>query len=56
MYPHKTEVRRVIQDATEVAEGLFAREDIEAGTFVFDFGELRLETAKESGVGGVGGS
>ena len=50
LYPHKTEVRRVmwLQDADEVAEGVFAREDIEAGTFLLDFGELRLATAIES--------
>ena len=35
LYPHKTEVRRVmwLQDADDAAEGVFAREDIEAGTF-----------------------
>ena len=50
LYPHKTEVRRGmwLQDADEVAEGVFAREDIEAGTFLLDFGELRLATAIES--------
>jgi hypothetical protein len=37
-----------LQDADEVAEGVFAREDIEAGTFLLDFGELRLATAIES--------
>jgi hypothetical protein len=29
----------------DVAEGVFAREDIEAGTFLLDFGELRLAAA-----------
>jgi len=50
MYPHKTEVRRVmwLQDTDDVAEGVFAREDIEAGTFLLDFGELRLATMIES--------
>ena len=50
LYPHKTEVRRVmwLQDADDAAEGVFAREDIEAGTFLLDFGELRMATAKES--------
>jgi hypothetical protein len=50
LYPHKTEVRRVmwLQDADEVAEGVFARDDIEAGTFLLDFGELRLATAIQS--------
>jgi hypothetical protein len=37
-----------LQDADDVAEGVFAREDIEAGTFLLDFGELRLATAIES--------
>jgi hypothetical protein len=39
-----------LQDAEsdDVAEGVFAREDIEAGTFLLDFGELRLATAIES--------
>jgi hypothetical protein len=37
-----------LQDADEVAEGVFAREDIEAGTFLLDFGELRLATAIKS--------
>ena len=37
-----------LQDADEVAEGVFAREDIEAGTFLLDFGELRLATAIEN--------
>ena len=50
LYPHKTEVRRVmwLQDADDAAEGVFAREDIEACTFLLDFGELRMATAKES--------
>ena len=60
LYPHKTEVRRVkhtllllllllrvmwLQDADDASEGVFAREDIEAGTFLLDFGELRLAAA-----------
>jgi hypothetical protein len=52
LYPHKTEVRRVmwLQDAEsdDVHEGVFAREDIEAGTFLLDFGELRVATVIES--------
>jgi hypothetical protein len=50
LYQHKTEVLRVmwLQDADEVAKGVFAREDIETGTFLLDFGELRLATAIES--------
>jgi hypothetical protein len=52
MYPHKTEVRQVmrLQDtAKKGREGVFAREDIEVGTFLLDFGELRRATALESG-------
>jgi hypothetical protein len=43
MYPYKTEVRQVmwLQDADEVAEGVFAREDIEGYVFV---GLWRVET------------
>jgi hypothetical protein len=39
-----------LQDAEsdDVTEGVFAREDIEAGTFLLDFCELRLATAIES--------
>jgi len=39
-----------LQDAEsdDVAEGVFAREDIEAGTFLLDFGELRVATVIES--------
>ena len=50
LYPHKTEVLRVmwLQDTDEVAEGVFAREDIETGTFLLDFRELRLATVIES--------
>jgi hypothetical protein len=50
LYTHKTEVRPVmwLQEADGIAEGVFAREDIEAGTFVLDFGELRLASAIES--------
>ena len=35
LYPHKTEVRRVmwLRDTDEGAERVFAREDTEAGTF-----------------------
>ena len=35
-------------DTDDVAEGVFVREDIEAGTFLLDFGELRLSTMIES--------
>jgi len=57
LYPHKTEVRRVmwLQDADEVAEGVFAREDIEAGTFLLDFGELNWQLQYRVVVSGVGG-
>jgi hypothetical protein len=50
LYPHKTEVLRVmwLQDADEVTEGVFAHEDIEAGSLLLDFCELRLATAIES--------
>ena len=55
MYPHKREVRRVLWlcklqdvDSDEVAEGVFAREDIETSTFLLHFSELRLATAIES--------
>jgi hypothetical protein len=37
-----------LQDTDEVAEGVFAREDIETGTFLLDFRELRLATVIES--------
>jgi hypothetical protein len=39
-----------LQDAEsdDVHEGVFAREDIEAGTFLLDFGELRVATVIES--------
>jgi len=37
-----------LQDTDDVAEGVFDREDIEAGTFLLDFGELRLATMIES--------
>jgi hypothetical protein len=45
---YKTEVRRVMWLQDPSAEGVFAREDIEAGSFLLDFGELRLATPKES--------
>jgi hypothetical protein len=50
LYTHKTEVRpaMLLQEIDGIAEGVFAREDIEAGTFVLDFGELRLATSIES--------
>jgi len=37
-----------LQDADEVAKGVFAREDIEAGTFLLDFDEFILATAIEN--------
>jgi hypothetical protein len=37
-----------LQDADEVAKGVFAHEDIEAGTFLVNFGELRLANAIKS--------
>ena len=37
-----------LQDADEVAKGVFAREDIDAGTFLLDFDELILATAIEN--------
>jgi hypothetical protein len=44
-----------LQDADEVAEGVFAREDIEAGTFLLDFGELNWQLQYRVVVSGVGG-
>ena len=56
---HKTEVRKALwlpQESTRAmavpgvdaaGEGVFAREDIDEGTFVLDFGELREATKRE---------
>jgi len=57
LYPEKTEVRQTLwlpQEAPREGQGVFARCHVEEGTFVLDFGDLRLASKKEMSGGWLG--